>query len=284
MMNALDKSPHPAISAGNLAVITGGASGIGLACAAKFLSANMRVCLVDRSEEALDTAASEFRKMGFSTDDIITKLVDVSDCEQLEALAAGLGPVSVLMNNAAIGGGGSVLAKAKAWERLISINLMGVFYGVNAFAPAIVESGQPGLIINTGSKQGITQPPGNTAYNVAKSGVKSLTEGLAHTLREETDGRVTAHLLVPGFTYTGMMKRHLPEKPDAAWTPEQVADYLFEALAKNDFYIICPDNETTLETDRKRMSWAAGDVINNRPALSRWHPGYKAEFEEYMKE
>jgi short-subunit dehydrogenase len=138
--------------------------------------------------------------------------------------------------------------------------------------------------IRPASKQGITQPPGNTAYNVAKSGVKSLTEGLAHTLREKSGGRVSAHLLVPGFTYTGMMKRHLPEKPAAAWTPEQVADFLFSGVARGDFYILCPDNETTAEMDRKRMAWALGDVIEGRPALSRWHPDYKAAFDSFMNE
>ena len=197
-------------------------------------------------------------------------------------MAAELGAPSVLMNNAAMGGGGDVLADPAGWERLIGVNLMGVFHGVSAFVPAMIASGQPGLVINTGSKQGITQPPGNTAYNVAKSGVKALTEGLAHTLRQQPGALVTAHLLIPGFTYTGMMKRHLPEQPPGAWTAEQVADFLFAGLARGDFYILCPDNETTPEVDHKRMAWAMGDLIEGRPALSRWHPDYKAAFDAFM--
>lgn len=272
-------SPHPAIAAGQLAVVTGGASGIGLACAARFAAAGMRVCLVDRDDAAL---AAALRELESFADAVFARPVDVANRAELEALAGELGPIAVLMNNAAIGGGGDVLADPGGWERLIGVNLMGVFNGVSAFLPAMLDSDRPGLIINTGSKQGITQPPGNTAYNVAKSGVKALTEGLAHTLREKAGQRVTAHLLVPGFTYTGMMKRHLPQKPVAAWMPEQVADYLFEGLGRGDFYILCPDNETSLDMDRKRMAWAIGDLIEGRPALSRWHPDYKDAFDAFM--
>lgn len=276
-------SPHPAIASGNLAVITGGANGIGLACARKMRAQGMALCLIDSDPQALADASAEFASDGPG---FLALGVDVSDRAAMEAAAARitdeLGPVSVLMNNAAIGGGGSVLGDPASFERIIAINLMGVFNGVSAFVPAMLEAEGPGLVINTGSKQGITQPPGNTAYNVAKSGVKALTEGLAHTLREKAGERITAHLLVPGFTYTGMMRRHLPEKPPGAWLPEQVADFLFEALARGDFYVLCPDNETTPEMDRKRMAWAMGDLIENRPALSRWHPGYKQAFADFM--
>jgi NAD(P)-dependent dehydrogenase (short-subunit alcohol dehydrogenase family) len=278
-------SPHPAIAPAHVAVITGGANGIGLATARLLMSAGMRICLIDRDGAALVDARTS---LALGEDRLMTLPVNVADRAEMENAAQTVreawGPVSVIMNNAAIGGGGDALADPLGWERLIGVNLMGVFHGISAFVPDMVAGDAPGLVINTGSKQGITQPPGNTAYNVAKSGVKSLTEGLAHTLREKTGGRVSAHLLVPGFTYTGMMKRHLPEKPDAAWTPEQVADYLMEGLARSDFYILCPDNETTPEMDRKRMAWALGDVIEGRPALSRWHPDYKAEFDSFMNE
>jgi short-subunit dehydrogenase len=114
--------------------------------------------------------------------------------------------------------------------------------------------------------------------------VKALTEGLAHSLREKTGERVTAHLLIPGFTYTGMIARHVPVKPAAAWTAQQVAEYLLAGVASGDFYIVCPDNETTPEMDRKRMSWAMGDLIEGRPALSRWHPAHKDAFASFMTE
>jgi NAD(P)-dependent dehydrogenase (short-subunit alcohol dehydrogenase family) len=159
---------------------------------------------------------------------------------------------------------------------------MGVVNGVQAFVPAMVASERPGIVINTGSKQGITQPPGNTAYNVSKAGVKALTEGLAHSLRETTGSRVTAHLLIPGFTFTGMSGGTTTKAP-GAWTGEQVVDFMLESLDRGDFYILCPDNETERHTDERRMAWAIGDVIENRPALSRWHPDYGTAFAEFMK-
>jgi hypothetical protein len=137
------------------------------------------------------------------------------------------------------------------------------------------------VILNTGSKQGITTPPGDTAYNVSKAGVKVLTEGLQHTLRETPGCRVSAHLLVPGFAFTGMTRR-AAEKPAGAWTADQVIDFGLERLAAGDFYIICPDNEVTREIDNARITWAAQDITENRPPLSRWHPDWKDAFAAYV--
>lgn len=263
-----------------LAVITGGASGIGLAGARAFARAGMRVVLVDRPGDNLLRAAA-------SIPDSTALSVDIADraavFELARTVTASFGPVSVLMNNAGIGSGGDVFADPTAWDEVLGVNLFGVLHGVQAFVPAMIDSSSPALVINTGSKQGITQPPGNTAYNVSKAGVKSLTEGLAHSLRERTGKRVSAHLLVPGFTFTGMTARNRREKPAAAWTPEQVVALMMERIAFGDFYILCPDNETTSEQDAKRIAWAAGDVIENRPALSRWHPEWQDAFAHFMQ-
>lgn len=274
---------HPAIAEGHVAVVTGGASGIGLATAERLVGAGLRVCLADYDQDALKAAAERLAAKG----EVITHTTDVSDAASVDALANAvadrLGPVSVLMNNAGTGGGGDALSNPEGWQRVLGVNLFGVIHGVQRFVPDMVASDRPGLVINTGSKQGITQPPGDTAYNVSKSGVKSLTEGLSHTLLQQTQGRVTAHLLVPGFTYTGMIRRFLKEKPPGAWLPEQVADFLFESLARGDFYILCPDNDVTREMDEKRVLWNTYDLIENRPALSRWNPAWEAEFEAFMK-
>jgi len=271
---------HPAFASGHVAVITGAADGIGLAAAHRFADLGMTVVMCDQNAEKLAAARESIGGKALAVP------VNVSDRAAVEALAAQVvdqaGPVSVLMNNAGTGRGGNALSNPEGWDRVIGTNLMGVLYGVQAFVPAMVAGAAPGLVINTGSKQGITQPPGDTAYNVSKSGVKALTEGLAHSLREETQGRVSAHLLIPGFTYTGMMKAHFAEKPEAAWTPEQVVDAMMQGLARGDFYLWCLDNETTRETDNRRILWTAGDMTENRPALSRWHPDYKGAFANWM--
>jgi len=271
---------HPDISTGNVAVKTGAADGIGLAAAHGLAGLGMTVVLVDRDTEKL-TAARD--AVGGSAVAIATDVSDRAAVNDLaDQVSHNVGPVSLLMNNAGTGRGGNALSNPDGWDRVIGTNLMGVIYGVQAFVPAMVAGGAPGLVINTGSKQGITQPPGDTAYNVSKSGVKSLTEGLAHTLREETQGRVSAHLLIPGFTYTGMMKAHFAEKPAAAWTPEQVVDVLMDGVARGDFYLWCIDNETTREVDNARVLWNAQDITENRPALSRWHPDYKQAFADWI--
>ena len=272
--------PHPALAPGNVAVVTGGASGIGLAAARRFAELELAVCLADRNEAELRAAAAELGGKAIAVP------TDVSDRGSVEALAAAvaarLGPVSVLMNNAGVGGGGDALSSPDGWARVLGTNLFGVLHGVQAFVPAMVERGAPGLVVNTGSKQGITSPPGDTAYNVSKAGVKALTEGLAHTLRNVPGCRVTAHLLVPGFTWTGMMRR-LPQRPPGAWGPEQVVERMLEGVARGAFYLWCEDNETTRAIDEKRVLWSALDIVEDRPALSRWHADWKKAFDRFME-
>ena len=112
--------------------------------------------------------------------------------------------------------------------------------------------------------------------------MKVVTEALAHELRNVAGCQITAHLLIPGFTFTSLTRGDRKEKPAGAWTSEQVVDFMLEGLAAGDFYILCPDNDVTREIDEKRMRWAMDDVILNRPPLSRWHPDYKDAFAKYM--
>ena len=107
--------------------------------------------------------------------------------------------------------------------------------GSQAFAPHMIERGRPGLIINTGSKQGITTPPGNPAYNVSKAGVKAFTEALQHELRNIPGSKISAHLMIPGLVFTGLTARGRTEKPAGAWTPEQTVDFMIERIDAGDF-------------------------------------------------
>jgi len=272
---------HPALQAGRVAVITGGASGIGLAAARRFAALGMKLCLADLHQEALDKASA-----ALSGAPLITVPTDVSRMEDVERLKQRaydeFGEVAVLMNNAGTSPGGGPWDHYERWQRVLGVNLWGVINGVHAFTQAMVEQRTPCAIINTGSKQGITCPPGDTAYNVTKAGVKVLTEGLAHSLRSIEGCRVTAHLLVPGSTFTGMTARGRSEKPPGAWTPDQVIDVLIRRMGDGDFYIICPDNDVTGDVDNRRILWAAEDLIRNRPALSRWHPDYTQEFAAFL--
>ncbi len=90
-------------------------------------------------------------------------------------------------------------------------------------------------------------------------------------------------LLIPGFVFTALTARGRMEKPPAAWTPGQTVAFLFDRVAAGDFYILCPDNDVPRALDERRILWAAGDIVENRPALSRWHPDYAEAFAEFSR-
>lgn len=276
---------HPVLMPSNIAVVTGGASGIGLAAAIRFATLGLKVCIADLPGEKLDAALARVREHGNPADSIavgadITKVEDLQRLKQ--HVETKLGPVSLLMNNAGIQPGSSIFEPG-GWDRIIEVNLFGIVRGTQVFGPDMIARGKPGLIINTGSKQGITTPPGDPAYNVSKSGVKTFTEALQHELRNIEGCQVTAHLFIPGFVFTALTSSGRTEKPAGAWTSEQTVDFLLESVTAGDFYILCPDNDVVRRTDERRILWAAGDIIENRPPLSRWHPAYKDEFADFLK-
>jgi NAD(P)-dependent dehydrogenase (short-subunit alcohol dehydrogenase family) len=270
----------------NVAVITGGASGIGLAAARRFAEAGMCIAIADRNVDTLGEARTELETIAGEAN-VMAVETDVSRREELEALERAVlkrfGRVHVLMNNAGIGPETSIFSADANWDHILGVNLMGVINGSRTFGPNMLAHGEPGLIINTGSKQGITTPPGNPAYNVSKAGVKVFTEALQHELRNTEGAKISAHLLIPGFVFTGLTKGERTEKPDAAWTAEETVDFMLKSLERGDFYILCPDNDVPRALDERRMAWAIGDVIENRPPLSRWHKDYSAKFTAFVE-
>ena len=280
--------PHPALVPGAAAVVTGGAAGIGLAAATAFASLGLRVCLADLDEARLQQAAEAVRAAAPGAE-VLTCATDVSDVEQVRRLHSlvdeHFGGADVLMNNAGVQPGSGIFGPAENWARIIGVNLWGVIHGTQVFVPGMIGRAKhrPGLVINTGSKQGITTPPGDPAYNVAKAGLKAFTEALQHELRNTPGCQVSAHLLIPGFVFTGLTANGRTERPAAAWTPEQTVAFMLERLAAGDFYILCPDNDVSRALDEKRILWAAGDIAANRPPLSRWHPEYAEQFAAFVK-
>lgn len=279
---------HPALEKGNTAVVTGAASGLGLAAAQFLASKGLRVCLADLGADRLAAARDQIIASGASEADVITQETDVGDPAALRALAdstyAAFGAVHVLINNAGMQPGSSIFDAEANWDRIIAVNMSGVIRGSQIFAPLMIAGGAAGLIINTGSKQGITTPPGDPAYNISKAGVRVFTEALQHALRNIPDCKVDARLFVPGYVHTPLTAHGRTEKPVGAWTPQQTVEFLFASVERGDFYILCPDNEVDRRTDEKRIRWAAGDIADNRPPLSRWHPDYADAFKQWLQD
>jgi NAD(P)-dependent dehydrogenase (short-subunit alcohol dehydrogenase family) len=272
-----------AFSKDGVAVITGGASGIGRAAVRRAAAAGMKVAIVDVNAHKLAALRAEIGQ-AVGADNVLAEIVDVADQAAMAALAqvveARWGAPTLLMNNAAAfvsGGAGGILDPNENWHRLLMVNVMGPVNGVQAFLPGMLAAGREALIVNTGSKQGLTNPPGNPAYNTTKAAVNAYTQNLARDLRERPGGKVSAHLLIPGWTTTGDAE-HRP----GAWLPEQVIAFMAERIAAGAFFILCPDDETPAAVDHKRILWNAFDIILDRPALSRWHEDYREAFAQFM--
>jgi len=283
----VDSEVHPVIHAGRVAVITGAASGIGRAAAIELAKLGLKIALADVLEDELAQTGREVAAIAGDASVLIIP-TDVSKTGDVVRLRDKVyevwGEVAVLLNNAAIA------LESKSWELLdnwrstFEVNVFGIINVQQTFVPSMLHQENQAMFINTGSKQGITNPPGNPAYNATKAAVKSLTEGLAHELRERPVCNVTAHLFIPGWTFTGLTARSGGTKPAGAWSAEETVLYMLDHVRSGEFYILCPDNETRREVDQLRIMWGAADVAEGRPALSRWHKDWKPLFEEYIRD
>ncbi|KAI0642963.1 NAD-P-binding protein [Trametes meyenii] len=284
----MDDEVHPVIHSGRVAVIAGAASGIGRAAAIELAKIGLKIAIADVEEEGLAQTAAEVTKI-VGEANVLSVPTDVSKLDQVERLRDTVyeawGEVGVLLNNVGIAPKGTSWSGLENWHQVFDVNLFGILNVQHTFVPNMLHQENPAVIINTGSKQGITNPPGNPAYNATKAAVKSLTESLAHELRETPAVNLTAHLFIPGWTFTGMTGASTgKEKPAGAWSAQETVLYMLEKVRQGQFYILCPDNETRREVDQLRVMWGAGDIAEGRPALSRWHKDYKAIFEEYIRD
>ena len=197
---------------GKVAVVTGAASGIGRATCCKLAELGMSVCLADLAGADFDEAADAVTKRAAKgAASVMAHATDVGDLIEVQALQRSVndrfGDVHFLMNNAVTRVGRDKPADLTQWRRAMDVNFWGVVYGVDVFLPGMLAMGADGCIVNVGSKQGITNPPGNTIYNASKSALKTYTEALQHDLRSGggrgDDCNISAHLLIPGWTTTG---------------------------------------------------------------------------------
>jgi NAD(P)-dependent dehydrogenase (short-subunit alcohol dehydrogenase family) len=269
-------------STGKNALITGAASGVGLAVAKLCASHGMNLHLVDNNSSALTEA-----KNGITTKGTLeTHTLDVASLDDWSSLKSTLDKSNTKLDflhlNAGIGAKGD-WTDSSYFHKIFDVNFFGVINGINTFVPHFQNnSSDAKAIVVTGSKQGITNPPGNPAYNASKSALKSITEHLSFDLAKSSPS-TSVHLLVPGWTFTGLTGGGSTKtKPDGAWSAEQVADFLYKKMGEGKFYVMCPDNDVDWETDRKRMMWTMGDVVYERQPQSRWRDEFKEEATKTM--
>ncbi|MET7455562.1 SDR family NAD(P)-dependent oxidoreductase [Streptomyces sp. NPDC005574] len=288
---------HP----GQVAVVTGAASGIGLAMARRFAAEGLTVVLADVEADALGRAASDLRADGA---EVHARVVDVGARDQVVELADSVyetcGAVHVLCNNAGVGSG----AEGRMWEHdpndwewAFAVNVWGVFHGVQAFLPRMLAAGEPGHVVNTSSADGGIAPlPTASVYAVTKAAVVTMTESLYAHLRAE-HARVGASVLFPGphmlrtglweshrnrpARYAKLRPRRTPYRSLAQWetamreagqevrfTPaEEVADLVVDGVRADRFWLL-PESERSDDQIRAR----AGSM------LDRTNPSYLEPF------
>lgn len=196
-------------------VVSGGASGLGLAAAEKFAGNGYDIVIIDIDEQKGVIAENKIKNMG---QDAIFCLADISDKSQIQAAAAKaeghFGHVNVLINNAGLEVRGSILqCEEDDWVRLYNINLKGIYYMANAFIPLIKKQG-PGAIVNTGSILGYRAVGERAAYSSSKGAIDSLTRSMAFDLAPE----IRVNCVAPGAIDTPLLRGSINDSPDPAET------------------------------------------------------------------
>jgi NAD(P)-dependent dehydrogenase (short-subunit alcohol dehydrogenase family) len=268
---------------GRVAVITGGASGLGRAMAFRFAREGMKVVIADMDEKAMAQTEAELREGGARAVSVKT---DVSKAAQVEALAekalAAFGAIHIVANNAGVAEGGAVWENTiDDWEWVLGVNVWGVIHGLRVFTPIMLTQDTEGHIVNTASVAGLLSPPGMGIYCVSKHSVVTLTECLHQDLAER-NAKIKCSVLCPAYVPTGISEsgRNRPAElkeqrkksaRDLALeeslrhavahgkvSPEQVADAVFEAVRDEKFYILT--HKRIKDSVRMRLE----DIIEER--------------------
>ena len=245
-------------------VITGAASGLGLAMAHRFAAEGMKLVLADVEEEALRKVETEFRKASVPVLGIKTDVARSHDIERLaEKTLATFGAVHILCNNAGVAPGGVVWENTQAdWEWVMGVNVWGVIHGVRTFLPIMLRQDTECHVVNTASVAGMLSVPGMGIYCVSKHAVVTLTECLYHDLQQR-GAKVGVSVLCPAYVPTGIIDSERnrpaalrnaprPKTPEelerdelsrhavqsGRITPDQVAGMVFDAITADRFYIL----------------------------------------------
>ncbi|HVC70564.1 MAG TPA: SDR family NAD(P)-dependent oxidoreductase [Acidimicrobiales bacterium] len=255
---------------GKVAVVTGGASGIGRAVAEAAAAAGMKIVLADIEDGALKDTEATFTASGADVVSVVTDVSVGASVEELRDKALShFGAVHLIHNNAGVAVGGPVWTVSEPdWSWVLGVNLWGVIHGIRAFVPVLLEQGE-GHVVNTASLAGLTSPAMLGPYNVTKHSVVTLSETLYRDLAA-FGSPVGVSVLCPGFVRTGIAEsdRNRPDWAPASTLPEgvefqgvvrnlvasgiapaEVADQVIDAVRHNRFYIIThPDTFAMVET------------------------------------
>jgi len=241
---------------GRAAVVTGAASGIGLAVTEAFAASGMRVLMTDRDEEHLVEHAKRLVSTG---GEVAHRVVDVTDADAVERAADAaideFGKLHVAVNNAGIVvGGNSWELPLSEWRRVVEVDLWGVIHGVHAFVPRIIASGEPGWVVNTASMAAVSTIAGIGPYTASKHGVLGLSDGLRAELRE-AGAPIGVSVVMPGMIRTGL-------NPIGTIEPEQVAANVVDAIRRGRDYVFTDHHSIrAVETRLQAIIAARAEVI-----------------------